>query len=82
MYLKLIKNLYCRRTVKMKNTIPSIAMANRFFPTKSQDKGSRFCLVPVDINKINLYAKLTVVQAYCRNISLSVRELFVKIPSR
>lgn len=53
MYLKLIKNLYCRRTVKMKNTIPSIAMANRFFPTKSQDKGSRFCLVPVDINKIN-----------------------------
>lgn len=51
MYLKLTKNLYCRRTVKMKNTIPSIAIANRFFPTKSQDKGSRFCLVPVDIQK-------------------------------
>lgn len=82
MYLKLIKNLYCRRTVKMKNTIPSIAMANRFFPTKSQDKGSRFCLVPVDINKINTYAKLTDVHAYCRNICLSLREVFVKIPSR
>lgn len=82
MYLKLTKNLYCRRTVKMKNTIPSIAMANRFFPTKSQDKGSRFCLVPVDINKMNSSSKLTVVHAYCRNICLSVRELFVKIPSR
>lgn len=64
MYLKLTKNLYCRRTVKMKNTIPSIAMANRFFPTKSQDKGSRFCLVPVDINKMNSSSKLTVVHAY------------------
>lgn len=48
-----MKNLYCSKTVKIKNTTPSIAMANKFFPTKSQDKGSRFCLVPDDMKNMS-----------------------------
>ncbi|KAG9350750.1 hypothetical protein JZ751_024639 [Albula glossodonta] len=45
-----MKKLYWSSKVKRKNTTPSIAMANKFFPTKSQARGSKVCLVPVDIN--------------------------------
>lgn len=40
-YLGLKKKLYWMRTVKMKKTTPSTAMANRFFPTMSHSHGER-----------------------------------------
>lgn len=36
-----MQNLYWMRTVMMKNTTPSTAMANRFFPTMSHSRGER-----------------------------------------
>ena len=45
-HLQRMKNLYCSRMVKRKKTTPSVAMANRFLPTKSHCRGSTFCLVP------------------------------------
>lgn len=38
-YLGLMKNLYWMSTVMRKKTTPSTAMANRFLPTKSHDRG-------------------------------------------
>lgn len=38
-HLGLMKNLYWISTVMRKNTTPSTAMAKRFRPTKSQDRG-------------------------------------------
>lgn len=38
-YLGLMKNLYWISTVMRKNTTPSTAMAKRFLPTRSHDRG-------------------------------------------
>lgn len=38
-YLGLMKNLYWMSTVMRKNTTPSTAMAKRFLPTRSHDRG-------------------------------------------
>lgn len=50
-YLKRMKNLYCSKTVKMKKITPSIAIANKFFPTKSHCRGSRVCFAPKEGKK-------------------------------
>lgn len=42
-----MKNLYCTRMVKEKKTTPSTAIANKFFPTRSQLSGDKNCWLPV-----------------------------------
>lgn len=50
-YLGLMKNLYWMSTVMRKNTMPSTAMAKRFLPTRSHDRGDTKRFSPAKMSK-------------------------------